>query len=123
MGSNPTLSARLRSYELRQAQPHISLAKSVRRSPTGRRRTGTIMYYVYLLKSINHSDQIYIGFTLDLKERLKVHNAGGSTHTAKYKPWLLHAYFAFSTKKQALDFEKYLKSHSGRAFASKHFWE
>ena len=123
MGSNPTLSARLRSYELRQAQPHISLAKSVRRSPTGRRRTGTIMYYVYLLKSINHSDQIYIGFTLDLKERLKVHNAGGSTHTAKYKPWLLHAYFAFSTKKQALDFEKYLKSHSGRAFASKPFWE
>ena len=81
------------------------------------------MYYVYLLKSINHSDQIYIGFTLDLKERLKVHNAGGSNHTAKYKPWLLHAYFAFSTKKQALDFEKYLKSHSGRAFASKHFWD
>lgn len=80
------------------------------------------MYYVYLIKSINFSDQTYIGFTTDLKERLKVHNSGRSPHTAKYKPWDLQTYIAFSTKIQALEFEKYLKSHSGRAFAKKRLW-
>jgi len=79
------------------------------------------MYYVYLIKSINFPNQKYIGFTEDISTRLKVHNAGGSVYTAKYKPWSLHAYFAFYHKKQALNFEKYLKSHSGRAFTSKHF--
>jgi hypothetical protein len=29
--------------------------------------------------------------------------------------------FAFTEKEKALAFEKYLKSHSGRAFAKKHF--
>ncbi len=77
------------------------------------------MYYVYLIKSINFPDQVYVGFTTDLKERLKTHNSGGSVHTAKYKPWTLQTYIAFSTKTQALEFETYLKSHSGRAFAQK----
>ena len=45
------------------------------------------MYYVYLIKSINFPDQTYVGYTADLKERLKVHNSGRSPHTAKYKPW------------------------------------
>lgn len=80
------------------------------------------MYYVYLLKSINFKDEVYIGFTTNLTDRLKTHNSGGSTHTAKYKPWALHVYFAFNSKTQALEFETYLKSHSGRAFAKKRLW-
>ena len=40
----------------------------------------------------------------------------------KYKPWVLHVYFAFHEKDKALEFETYLKSHSGRAFAKKRFW-
>jgi predicted GIY-YIG superfamily endonuclease len=81
-----------------------------------------MMYYVYLLKSLNFEDVVYIGFTTNLKERLKTHNAGGSVYTSNYKPWVLHAYFAFSTKAQALAFEAYLKTHSGRAFAKKRLW-
>jgi predicted GIY-YIG superfamily endonuclease len=81
------------------------------------------MYYVYLLKSKKFINQVYIGFTTNVENRLYVHNAGGSIHTARYKPWLLHAYFAFHSKKQALAFEEYLKSHSGRAFANKRFWQ
>lgn len=80
-----------------------------------------LMYFVYYLHSINHPDQIYIGFTENIDERLKAHNEGGSTHTNKFKPWELVAYLAFPSKAIALAFEKYLKSHSGRAFASKHF--
>jgi putative endonuclease len=54
-----------------------------------------------------------------LKRRLPEHNAGKSTHTAKFKPWELVWYCAFPDKYKALAFEKYLKSHSGRAFAKK----
>ncbi|MDX2095626.1 MAG: GIY-YIG nuclease family protein, partial [Alphaproteobacteria bacterium] len=34
-------------------------------------------------------------------------------------PWELVWYCAFPDKYKALEFEKYLKSHSGRAFANK----
>ncbi|MBR3782124.1 MAG: GIY-YIG nuclease family protein, partial [Alphaproteobacteria bacterium] len=55
------------------------------------------MFYVYLIKSISHPEQKYIGQTDDLKKRLTQHNAGYSIHTAKYKPWELVNYFAFSS--------------------------
>ena len=44
-------------------------------------------------------------------------------HTAKYKPWKLELYIAFSDEKRAIAFEKYLKSGSGRAFSARHFRE
>jgi putative endonuclease len=50
---------------------------------------------------------------------LAKHNAGEVTHTSKYRPWRLKTYVAFSDEKQAFEFEKYLKSASGRAFAKK----
>jgi putative endonuclease len=85
-----------------------------------RRRTGGIeMWYVYIIRSVSSPAQEYTGLSEDLKQRLKDHNAGKSTHTSKYMPWELVWYCAFPEKKPALDFEKYLKSHSGRAFASK----
>lgn len=80
------------------------------------------MYYVYLLRSISHPDQKYIGFTKDLKKRFADHNKGFSKYTAKYIPWELVAYHAFCDKNKAYDFEKYLKTGSGKAFASKRFW-
>jgi putative endonuclease len=80
------------------------------------------MYYVYMLRSIPNPDQTYIGFTEDLKTRLKSHDQGQSPHTAKYKPWELITYIAFNNKSKALSFEKYLKSHSGKAFANKRLW-
>ena len=67
------------------------------------------MFYVYLIKSISHPEQKYIGQTDDLKKRLTQHNAGYSIHTAKYKPWELVNYFAFSPKDAALEFEQYIK--------------
>lgn len=80
------------------------------------------MHYVYLLRSEAFPDQTYVGYTRDLQNRLKVHNQGCSSHTSKYRPWQLVTYLAFSTKMQALAFEAYLKSHSGKAFASKRLW-
>lgn len=80
------------------------------------------MFYVYLL--ISHSDpaQRYVGFTTDLKQRVKSHNDGGSVHTRKYRPWTLVSYLAFDDERRTREFEFYLKSGSGRAFANKRLW-
>ena len=76
------------------------------------------MKYVYL-QSIAQPERFYAGSTDDLRERLKRHNAGDVHHTAKYRPWRINTYLAFSDKSRATAFEKYLKGPSGRAFARK----
>ncbi|MDZ4691938.1 GIY-YIG nuclease family protein [Terricaulis sp.] len=80
------------------------------------------MFFVYLLESEAKPSQRYTGFSSDIEARLKTHNAGGSPHTAKYRPWRLVAYFAFEEEAKARAFEHYLKSGSGKAFANKRFW-
>ena len=77
------------------------------------------MTYVYILQSSEHPDRYYVRVTADLLSRLRKHNAGKVSHTSKYVPWKLKTYVAFSEEKQALAFEKYLKSASGRAFSKK----
>lgn len=77
------------------------------------------MTYVYILQSIIDAERFYVGATADLRARLKGHNAGEVSHTAKYLPWTIKTYIAFTDEKQAFAFEKYLKSASGRAFAKK----
>jgi putative endonuclease len=80
------------------------------------------MFYVYLIRSISFSNKVYAGIIEDLKKRLQTHNFGGSVHTAKYKPWELAVYMGFKNDAKARQFEKYLKSGSGRAFAKKRLW-
>jgi putative endonuclease len=80
------------------------------------------MHYVYLLRSLADSDRRYVGFTANLKARLKSHNEGASIHTAKYRPWVLITYCAFQNERRAREFEHYLKSGSGKAFANKRLW-
>ena len=80
------------------------------------------MHYVYLIESIPDPNRHYVGFTEDLRQRLADHNSGKNLSTASHRPWRLVAYLAFSSKKQALAFEKYLKSGSGHAFAKKRLW-
>ena len=80
------------------------------------------MHYVYLLRSESHPGQTYIGFTEDLRARIAKHNEGGSAHTAKWRPRKLVTYTAFSSREQASNYERYLKTGSGRAFAARHLW-
>jgi len=80
------------------------------------------MKYVYLLQSISHPEQLYVGLTSNVQKRLAAHNAGQSTHTSKYAPWELVVFMGFAAGEKAADFKKYLKSGSGRAFANKRFW-
>ena len=78
-------------------------------------------YYVYMLCSLLEKGRYYTGITDNLKERLKINNQGKCKHTSKYLPWEVETAVAFKSKEKAVAFEKYLKSHSGRAFAKKHF--
>jgi putative endonuclease len=76
------------------------------------------MYYVYIL---NCSDsKTYIGCCDNLKERIDRHQRGGAPATKERLPIKINTYFAFSNKYTAFNFEKYLKSGSGRAFIKKH---
>jgi predicted GIY-YIG superfamily endonuclease len=78
-------------------------------------------HYVYILRSLINNDRHYEGLTENLEERLKKHNAGQCRHTLKFRPWQIETAIAFRQKDKAVAFERYLKSHSGRAFARKHF--
>ena len=80
------------------------------------------MTYVYLLQSIPHPQERYIGLTANLRLRFADHNASRSVHTTQFRPWTLITYHAFSDPKKARAFETYLKSASGRAFANSRLW-
>ncbi|MCX6785816.1 MAG: GIY-YIG nuclease family protein [Candidatus Komeilibacteria bacterium] len=75
------------------------------------------MYVVYILKNLNN--KIYIGYTTNLDRRIWYHNNGLSIYTNKYKPWKIETYINFNNEKLAKNFERYLKSGSGKAFLRK----
>lgn len=77
------------------------------------------MWHVYILRSTDHPRELYTGSTSDLNSRLKVHNAGGSKHTNKFRPWKIIWSASFETKEKAELFERYLKTPSGKAFRNK----
>lgn len=81
------------------------------------------MFYTYVLKSTLDPNRIYIGYTHHLENRIQEHNSGSekSLYTKKYAPWEIAVSIAFPSETQAITFEKYLKSGSGRSFLYKHF--
>ena len=79
------------------------------------------LHYGYILQSLDHPSRFYIGFTEDLESRPKHHNSGEVPSTAPYRPRTYRTCTAFSDRGRALAFERYLKTHSGRAFLAKHF--
>ncbi len=77
------------------------------------------MWYVYIL--LCNNGDLYKGCTENITERLERHSKGWVDATKYLLPIQLITYVAFNDKYKAYEFEKYLKSGSGRAFASKHF--
>lgn len=81
---------------------------------------GPFMKYVYILQS-EKFDKFYVGITDDIENRLNCHNSEFVPSTKPFIPWKIKNYFYFDDANKALQFEKYLKSGSGRAFTKKHF--
>lgn len=71
------------------------------------------MYYIYILESLKNYS-LYIGYTSDLKKRLKEHNEGKSRATKPFLPYKLIFYEAFTLKSDAKNRETYLKGGYGR---------
>ena len=70
------------------------------------------MYYVYVLKSLK-DENLYIGYTNDLRRRLAEHNTGSSRATKFRTPFKLIYYEAYSSERDAKDREFKLKRFSG----------
>jgi putative endonuclease len=75
------------------------------------------MWNVYILKCCDGT--YYTCCTNNISERLKRHNKGEVLYTSTRLPLELVTYIVFTDKYQAYNFEKYLKSGSGKAFAFK----
>ena len=73
------------------------------------------MHYVYLLQSAADNG-FYIGYSANLRTRIKQHAKGKSFATAFRGPWKLVYYEAYLNQDDALGREKYLKSGAGRRF-------
>ena len=71
------------------------------------------MFYVYVLRS-EKDNKLYIGFTTDLRERLKDHNYGENTSTKFRRPFKLIFYEAYLNKIDAQRRERYFKTTKGK---------
>ena len=79
----------------------------------------TDKYYVCILSG--GDGKTYVGCTKDLDDRLARHHRGSVPATKDRRPVKLITYIVFSDKYRAFEFEKYLKTGSGRAFLNKRF--
>ncbi len=96
-------------------------SEALRSFSEGRAKEGKLKY-VYLLRSIANPTKTYVGLTDDPSRRLEEHNSGKSTFTSRHLPWKVEVLLGFEDENRAVEFERYLKTGSGIAFARKHFW-
>jgi len=69
------------------------------------------MYYVYLLKS-KKGGNLYIGYSSDLKRRVREHNEKKNRSTLPYAPYDLVYYEAYRSQADAKERERQLKRFS-----------
>ena len=73
------------------------------------------MYIVYILYS-NSSNRFYVGYTNDLDRRINEHNRKKGKFTDAGIPWKLVHSEQYSTKKEAMSREKFIKSKKSKSF-------
>jgi predicted GIY-YIG superfamily endonuclease len=77
--------------------------------------------FVYILKSVATSHEYYVGVTCDARARLAAHNDGLHPTRLNNRPWRMLVVIEFDEEDPALQFERYLKTGSGREFVRRHF--
>tara|TARA_A100001015_G_C14329734_1_gene458832 strand:- start:203 stop:463 length:261 start_codon:yes stop_codon:yes gene_type:complete len=69
-------------------------------------------YFVYLLITKTNDQSIsYVGFTSDLKQRVKLHNQGKGAKFTRGRKWILAYKKCYKTKSEALKDEYLLKKN------------
>ena len=66
-------------------------------------------FYVYMLKSKGNRSVTYVGYTNDLKNRIKLHNSGKGAKFTRGRKWKLIYKEKFSSKSKAISREYYIK--------------
>tara|TARA_A100001011_G_C14113073_1_gene757904 strand:+ start:154 stop:402 length:249 start_codon:yes stop_codon:yes gene_type:complete len=66
-------------------------------------------YYVYMLKSLGIKSVTYVGYTKDLKTRIKLHNSGKGAKFTKGRKWKLIYKEVIKSKSKAISREYQLK--------------
>jgi putative endonuclease len=79
-------------------------------------------HYVYILRSLKDG-LFYIGYSENLKQRVKDHNLGKNVSTKNRRPLELIFYEAFPSKMDALRREAYFKTTKGRTTLKQMFKE
>ena len=69
------------------------------------------MYYVYMLKSKSFKPLTYVGYTNDLKKRIKLHNSGKGAKFTRGRKWILIYKEKYKSKKEAISREYYIKKN------------
>jgi putative endonuclease len=72
------------------------------------------MYYVYVLRS-NLDGKLYIGYTANLRDRIRKHNNGEVTSTRSRRPFELIFYEGYKGMQDAKRREQYFKTAKGKS--------
>jgi putative endonuclease len=84
--------------------------------PVGRQvQSWAPMFFVYVIRSLTRN-YIYVGLSNDYERRIREHNNGYERTTKPYRPFELILIEEFSTRPEARQREKYLKSGVGKAY-------
>ena len=67
------------------------------------------MFYVYMLKSKGIKSVTYVGYTNNLKKRIKLHNNGKGAKFTRGRKWKLIYKEKKKSKKEAISREYYIK--------------
>ena len=78
------------------------------------------MYYVYFLKSLKNGD-LYVGSTENVENRFRRHNGGLVRSTKAYRPWKLLETISCSTRSEAVQKERFYKSHQQKELLKKKY--
>ena len=69
-------------------------------------------YYIYLIFSTNRTKNVsYVGYTNNIKNRLKLHNSSKGAKFTKGRKWKIMYYEKYKNKRKAMLREIYLKKN------------
>ena len=82
------------------------------------------MFYIYILQS-QQDAKLYVGYTNDIRRRLKEHNSGKVTITKHRRPFKLIYLEGYLNQQDATSREKFFKTGWGRTYLKrvlKSYW-
>ena len=77
-------------------------------------------FFVYILRSIKNND-IYVGSTANLEERIDRHNSGLVKSTKPYRPWGILEFRECNSRSEAIKLERFLKSGQQKEMLKKKY--